>query len=40
MAILVTGDVGYIGSYTCVELLEMKKEIAMLDNLSNFIKNH
>lgn len=35
MAILVTGGAGYIGSHTCVELLEKGKEVVVLDNLSN-----
>ncbi|WP_416147673.1 UDP-glucose 4-epimerase GalE [Salipaludibacillus sp. HK11] len=35
MAILVTGGAGYIGSHTCVELLEAGNDIVVLDNLSN-----
>lgn len=35
MAILVTGGTGYIGSHTCVELLNSGKEIIILDNLLN-----
>lgn len=35
MAILVTGGAGYIGSHTCVELLEAGYETVVLDNLSN-----
>lgn len=35
MAILVTGGTGYIGSHTCVELLEAGKEVVILDNFSN-----
>lgn len=35
MAILVTGGAGYIGSHTCVELLNAGYEIIVLDNLSN-----
>lgn len=35
MAILVTGGAGYIGSHTCVELLEAGKEIIIVDNFSN-----
>jgi len=35
MAILVTGGAGYIGSHTCVELLEAGKEIIVVDNFSN-----
>jgi UDP-glucose 4-epimerase len=35
MLVLVTGAAGYIGSHTCVELLEAGYEIVALDNLSN-----
>lgn len=35
MAILVTGGLGYIGSHTCVELLNKQEEIVVVDNLSN-----
>ena len=35
MAVLVTGGAGYIGSHTCVELLEAGYEVVVLDNLSN-----
>jgi UDP-glucose 4-epimerase len=35
MTILVTGGAGYIGSHTCVQLLNNKQEIVVLDNLSN-----
>jgi UDP-glucose 4-epimerase len=35
MAILVTGGAGYIGSHTCVELLNDGKEVIILDNFSN-----
>ncbi|MFD0961412.1 UDP-glucose 4-epimerase GalE [Paenibacillus chungangensis] len=35
MAILVTGGAGYIGSHTCVELLEAGHDIVVVDNLSN-----
>ena len=35
MAILVTGGVGYIGSHTCVELLNAGYEVVVVDNLSN-----
>lgn len=35
MKILVTGGAGYIGSHTCVLLLEAGYEIAVLDNLDN-----
>lgn len=33
--ILVTGGAGYIGSHTCVELLDAGEEIIVLDNFSN-----
>ncbi len=35
MAILVTGGAGYIGSHTCVELLQAGYEVVVLDNLCN-----
>ena len=35
MSILVTGGAGYIGSHTCVELLEKGEEIVSVDNFSN-----
>lgn len=38
MAILVTGGAGYIGSHTCVELLERGYEIVVVDNLKNSSK--
>lgn len=35
MSVLVTGGTGYIGSHTCVQLLEEGYEIVIVDNLSN-----
>ncbi len=35
MKILVTGGAGYIGSHTCVELLESGYDVVVIDNLSN-----
>ncbi len=35
MAILITGGAGYIGSHTCVELLNAGYEVVVLDNLAN-----
>ncbi|MCX7694370.1 MAG: UDP-glucose 4-epimerase GalE [Caloramator sp.] len=35
MAILVTGGAGYIGSHTCVELLNLGYDVIVVDNLSN-----
>lgn len=35
MAILVTGGAGYIGSHTCVELLDNGYEVVIVDNLYN-----
>ncbi len=35
MAVLVTGGCGFIGSHTCVELLNAGYEAVVLDNLSN-----
>lgn len=35
MTILVTGGTGYIGSHTCVELLNQGYDIIILDNFSN-----
>jgi len=33
--ILVTGGAGYIGSHTCIELLNAQHEVIVIDNLSN-----
>lgn len=35
MSVLVTGGVGYIGSHTCVELLNKGEKIIIVDNFSN-----
>ncbi|MDO4533377.1 MAG: NAD-dependent epimerase/dehydratase family protein, partial [Coriobacteriia bacterium] len=32
--ILVTGGTGFIGSHTCVELIERGYDVAVVDNLS------
>jgi UDP-glucose 4-epimerase len=39
MKVLVTGGCGYIGSHTCVELLNNQYEVIVVDNLSNSKKN-
>ena len=38
MAVLVTGGAGYIGSHTCVELLEQGYQVVVVDNLANSSK--
>ena len=35
MSILVTGGAGYIGSHTCVELLNSGYDVVVVDNLCN-----
>ena len=35
MAILVTGGAGFIGSHTCVEMLNAGYEVIVVDNLCN-----
>ena len=35
MAVLVTGGMGYIGSHTCVELLQQGMDVVIIDNLVN-----
>ena len=35
MKILVTGGAGYIGTHTCVELIQAHHQIVVVDNLSN-----
>lgn len=39
MKILVTGGLGFIGSHTCVELLENGQEVIVVDNLNNSKEN-
>src|SRR5574344_770672 len=39
MNLLVTGGTGYIGSHTCVELLEAGYGVVIVDNLSNSKKD-
>ena len=38
MSILVTGGAGFIGSHTCVELLNAGYEVVVVDNLYNSSK--
>jgi UDP-glucose 4-epimerase len=38
MKILVTGGAGYIGSHTCVELLNAGHEVVVVDNLCNSVE--
>ena len=33
--ILITGGAGFIGSHTCLELLEAGRHLVVLDNFSN-----
>lgn len=35
MTILVTGGTGFIGSHTCVDLMNEGHEVVIVDNLSN-----
>ena len=35
MAVLVTGGAGFIGSHTCVELLNAGYDVVVVDNLWN-----
>ena len=35
MKILVTGGLGYIGSHTCVKLVEHNHDVVIVDDLSN-----
>lgn len=35
MKVLLTGGIGYIGSHTCIELLNKGYEVIAFDNLSN-----
>ena len=38
MSVLVTGGAGYIGSHTCVEMLEAGYDVVVVDNLDNSSK--
>jgi len=38
MSVLVTGGAGYIGSHTCIELLEAGYDVVVVDNLCNSSK--
>jgi len=38
MSILVTGGAGYIGSHTCISLIEAGYDIIVFDNFSNASK--
>lgn len=38
MKILVTGGAGYIGSHTCVELLNAGYDVVVMDNLYNAMR--
>ena len=38
MAILVTGGAGYIGSHTCIELINAGYDVVVVDNLCNSSK--
>ena len=35
MSILITGGAGYIGSHTCIEMLDAGYDVAVIDNLDN-----
>ncbi len=35
MKVLVTGGAGYIGSHTCVQLMQVGHEVVILDNFCN-----
>ena len=35
MKVLLTGGIGYIGSHTLVELLNLNYEVVVIDNLDN-----
>ena len=39
MTILVTGGTGFIGSHTCVELIDAGYDVVIIDNLSNSKKD-
>ena len=37
MSILITGGAGYIGSHTCIEMLNAGFDIVVIDNLDNMV---
>ena len=39
MSVLVTGGLGYIGSHTCVELMNAGQDVVVVDNLYNCKKS-
>lgn len=40
MTILVTGGAGYIGSHTCVQLIEAGHDVVVVDNFDNSSPDH
>ena len=35
MSVLVTGGAGYIGSHTCIEMIQAGYDVVVVDNLDN-----